>query len=228
MLRSAVLDFQGFRSCSGSFIVKELTIVDTAHGTAWHWIFRSPANDPARNKRSNLWVTKNIHGIDWNYGEIDYDSLLHVVSNITNSYDIIFCKGMEKATFIEKLIKHAVYDLHDFDCPSLKCLEEDTISCHYHLGKPSYVCSLNQAHRLAAWVRKHPDLVNFENEEIRRLTFGATVSRHHLLSFNGFIRGYGNELTCVYCKLKINVDNSSAKIFEFHRINSPGCLSHSL
>ncbi|MGR0202353.1 hypothetical protein, partial [Klebsiella pneumoniae] len=79
-----------------------------------------------------------------------------------------------------------VYDLHEFGCPNFKQLENCKIVCHFHLNS-SFVCSLNQAHRLATWVRKNDEAVNFKKEEVRKNTFVNIISPpHNLLSFAGF------------------------------------------
>lgn len=224
MSPSAVIDFQGFRGDRGSFIVKELTIVDTRHGTSWHWFFKPPANasDGCGEKSCNKWVKKNIHDIDWNYGQYRYEDLKTLISDVTRAYDILWCKGLEKCNVLEDLIEQPVYDLHNFNCPNLKSLDDDSITCHYHLDKVNFVCSYNQAHRLAMWIRKHPEAANFKKEEIRRQTYGNISSPHHLLSFNGFIRGYGDQVKCVYCGLIYDI-NSTTSLFKFHRANNPNC-----
>lgn len=224
MSGSAVIDFQGFRGDKGVMIVKELTIVDTHHGSAWHWFFKPPVNisDTFGEKSCNRWVKKNIHDIDWNYGTYRYEDLKDLVSNVTQAYNVLWCKGLEKCKFIENLVHQPVYDLYDFHCPNLKSLEEDSISCHYHLLKPGFVCSYNQAHRLAAWIRKHPEAVDFKKEDVRRHTYGSIDSPHHLLSFNGFVRGFGDRIKCAYCGLMYDI-TSPTGLFKFHRANNPKC-----
>lgn len=224
MFASAVVDFQGFKTEEGSLLVKELTIIDTIHAVPWHWIFRPPTDQKisTASLKCNRWAKKNLHGIDWSHGDYSYEDLKKIVSGVVRGYSFIWGKGAEKCKFIEDLVGQAVYDLHNFNCPNLKSLENDKVSCHYHLDMPNYVCSYNQAQRLARWIRQNPQAVDFMKEDVRRNTFGGENQISDLLPFNGFIRGYDKEARCIYCGLTYKTE-SPINVFDYHMENSPNC-----
>lgn len=222
-MRSAVIDFQGYRSASNSLIVKELSIISISHGSSWHWFFKPPRDvEEVGESKTNFWVKKHIHGLEWNYGDVPYADMKYFLLSITKDFDTLWAKGGEKCTFIEELIDKPVYDLHDFGCPNLKILENDKSACDFHLNT-SFVCSLNQAHRLATWIRKNPEAIDFKKEEVRKQSFRNIDSPHHLLSYAGFIRGVKDNVKCVYCGLVYN-SKSLINPLKYHKKSRPQCL----
>lgn len=222
-MHSAVIDFQGYRTASNSLIVKELSVVSLDYGSSWHWFIKPPqdVNQDVEYLKTNLWVKKNIHGLEWNIGDIPYEDLKPILQDVTADFDTLWGKGLEKCNLIEELIGRAVYDLHDFDCPNLKQLKNDKPTCDFHINS-SFVCSLNQAYRLAAWMKINSEAVNFKNPDIRKKTFKNIDSPHHLLSFAGFIRDAKDEVKCVYCKLFFDI-KSNTNPLKYHNTNSPQC-----
>lgn len=223
-MSSAVIDFQGYRTAFNSLIIKELSIVSISHGSSWHWFFKPPEDieEEVGHSKTNLWVKKHIHGLEWDYGDIHYEDIKYLLQDATEDFDILWGKGMEKCKFIEELLDKPVYDLHDFGCPNLKQLDNDKIACHFHFNS-SLVCSLNQAHRLATWVRENPEAVNFKKEDVRKRTFRNIDSPHHLLSFAGFIKDVKDKIKCVYCGLSYDT-KSFINPLRYHKANSPQCL----
>lgn len=86
----AVVDFQAYIDVSNGrrdFIIKELSIVDVKQSTTQHWFFKPPHQEDQLSE--NLWVMQNLHGISWNYGEIEYDKLMITITSATEQYDYL-------------------------------------------------------------------------------------------------------------------------------------------
>ncbi|XP_058795635.1 uncharacterized protein LOC131666754 [Phymastichus coffea] len=72
-----IVDIQAFKF-NDQTIIKEPVLVNLNddHIEPAHWVF-SPSclceKLPSYSKRENSWLTANIHGIDWNVGNIPYD-----------------------------------------------------------------------------------------------------------------------------------------------------------
>lgn len=222
-MHSAVIDFQGYQTASKSLIVKELSLVSISHGSSWHWFFKPPQDvEEVGQSKTNLWVKRHIHGLEWDYGDVPYEDMRYLLQYAAKDFDILWGKGMEKCKFLEELVDKPVYDLHEFGCPNLKVLENCKTACHFHLNS-SFVCSLNQAHRLASWIKRNPDAVNFENEVVRKRTYQNITTDHHLLSTAGFIRLPKDKVKCIYCDLVYDT-KSPVNPLRYHKANSPQCM----
>ena len=60
-----VLDLEGFKLKSLGFIIKELSLCSSENDT----IFFTPplkfADLPAHDRQTVIWLTNNLHGLDW-------------------------------------------------------------------------------------------------------------------------------------------------------------------
>ena len=58
--------------------------------------FRPPKN--YKPTKQAFWCTRNLHGIVWNSGRLDYSELSNVLTRVVN--DDYFAKGKENARFL--------------------------------------------------------------------------------------------------------------------------------
>jgi hypothetical protein len=54
--------------------------------------------DSAKRK-SNAWLTKRFHGLEWSAGNVRYD--LSLISKALAGYKVIYTRGMQKVDFIK-------------------------------------------------------------------------------------------------------------------------------
>ena len=70
-----VLDLEGFKLKSLGFIIKELSLCSSYNDTIF---FKPPlkfADLPTHDRQTVIWLTNNLHGLDWEEGDIPYCDL---------------------------------------------------------------------------------------------------------------------------------------------------------
>ena len=67
---------------------------------------------------------KNIHGIAWSSGKLDYDKLFAVFYDIKLMNAEVFAKRLEKCTLLTRLLGRKLENLDDYGCPKIKFLLE--------------------------------------------------------------------------------------------------------
>ena len=70
-----VLDLKGFNLKSLGFIIIELSLCSSYNDTIF---FKPPlkfTDLPAHDRQTVIWLTNNLHGLDWDEGDIPYCDL---------------------------------------------------------------------------------------------------------------------------------------------------------
>lgn len=143
----AVIDFEGFLLRPGCFVIKELAFQGLDDGFFGHWIFLPPIPWESLNSRQKAtftWLTKNLHKIPWNSGEIPYVQFQKILFSLTRTYSEIFVKGLEKKVFLEKLMGCVIHNLEDVSCPKVDDLPLQNITCFFHAHQFEH-CALVKA-----------------------------------------------------------------------------------
>lgn len=153
----AFVDFQGFKSNSNRFIVKEFAM--KTKNIKFHDIVKSPkANVTAildeDHQRQAKWLTENYHGLDWNSGFINLNELRSIIKPILMK-KIIYIKGEEKV----KWLKDILNDHKINNCDIIINLE--TIGCTINLNKK--YCTNNQQSKEFRICNKHLSMKNKKN-----------------------------------------------------------------
>ena len=119
-----ILDVQGFQYKGSEFICKEIAIINTEngdiynvmvkplHGTEWF-------NEKIQNRL--VWLTDNIHGLDWNdtgFTHISYEDISSYIINIVKD-KTIFVKGHDKKIWLSKFVSNKIEELLSIGCPNL-------------------------------------------------------------------------------------------------------------
>ncbi|GBN50944.1 hypothetical protein AVEN_72338-1, partial [Araneus ventricosus] len=143
----------GFQLSPGRFIVKELAVCvvndDTFYG---RWMFKSPHSFESLDRKkqnTNSWITKSLHHIEWEDGELPYDTFHCVLTVIFETFPYIYVKGLEKKKFLEFLTGRDILSLDDFECPKVKDLPSFDVSCPYMHGKSFSHCAVYKAKAFA-------------------------------------------------------------------------------
>ena len=104
--------------CLEGTIVKELGIFKD--GIALGYTFLPPngykAIFPAK------WNTKNLHGINWNNGKVDYSVHPTIINQHCSPTTEYFAKGLENCKILSNYLCKDVEHLDDFGCPKVSKL----------------------------------------------------------------------------------------------------------
>lgn len=121
----AIVDLQGFKDNSNTFIVKEFSFAtknlkfsDIIHSTC---TFDELS---AAKQKSAKWLTQNFHGITWYDGDIDVNELQDIIKPILSN-KIVFVKGEEKIIWLKILLHDSFY----------KIVNVETLGCNLNLHK---------------------------------------------------------------------------------------------
>ena len=115
-----VLDLEDFKLKSLGFITKELTLCSSYKDKIF---FKPPfdfADLPAHDRQTVIWLTNNLHGLDWDQGDKPYcfeNNLSEFQFPI--HLEMCFAKGIEKWELLSKVLQKNVDNLEDLNCPRL-------------------------------------------------------------------------------------------------------------
>ena len=147
-------------------------------------IFQTPlkfADLPAHDRQTVIWLTNNLHGLDWDEGDIPYCDLKTICLSFSFRFTRknFFAKGIEKCELLSKLLHKTVYNLEDLNCPRISEIisEEQVPSCYIHSNfrstkdQFSNHCAERKARIFSQWTqsdaqRRH---INFNNLSVRQL-----------------------------------------------------------
>ena len=111
-----VLDFEGCRSKKFGFIVKELAITcnyytDTISFSPPHSLNSLTLSE----QKSDQWVSRYLHGLDWEKGDYPYCYLQQILQSLVLRFPLsdFYAKGVEKTDTLQKLIQRKVKNLED-------------------------------------------------------------------------------------------------------------------
>ena len=115
LAKTDVLDLEGFNLKSIGFIIKELTLCSSYYNTIFFKPSVSFTELLAYDQQTVLWLTHNLHGLDWEDGDTPYSDLKTICSSLSFRFTRkFFCT--EKCELLSKLLEKTVYNLEDFNC----------------------------------------------------------------------------------------------------------------
>ena len=149
---SAIVDLQGFKTKFNKFIPKEIAILYGNQVQVYLLKPPFPYNELNELEKKQVnWIQIN-RKVLWNEGVIPYVAIKNCIDFLEDKK--IFVKGYEKTAWMKELLEsnHNVYNLENYDCPSLQDLEikykkTNIFSCIYH----SNVCALKNVFLLNEW-----------------------------------------------------------------------------
>lgn len=161
---SYVVDIQGFHA--PDFLPKEICIVNIHTDFVWHCVVRPPTcynRLSPRLRKLVSYISKNIHGLDWDLGFIPEADALGVLRNILQGAVKVYIKGSERATYLRRLLNFSVnvVDLDIFDYRGQRELKENQYSsCSPYLLKHNKLrCAFRKACMYRDYIRKHLEKV---------------------------------------------------------------------
>ena len=110
------------------------------------------------NKQTS-WNTKQLHGIAWSSGTLDYDKPFAVFYDIKVMNAEVFAKGLEKSRLLTRLLGQEVENLDDYGCPNVQDLVKTdsswTRSSYPFRHKTRLHCAERKAKVYGEWAKQH-------------------------------------------------------------------------
>lgn len=165
-----ILDCQGFQYSTSNFLCKEIAIINIENGCVFHQMFEPLIPTDLLNnnfKKQIQWNTNNIHGLSWenalksnndNPIKLPFESISMYIKLIVKN-DIVYVKGLEKKTWLARIIANNIIDLSELGCMSLDSLrslnlDSFTHHCKNHLYN-HLRCAKQNVCLLRRWFKEH-------------------------------------------------------------------------
>ena len=132
--KTVVLDVEGFRHRKEKFTVKELGVYTDNY---LDYVSFLPATSyselTTQQKQSFGWLTRSLHGIEWDTGNYPYIYLTQTIQSVRlrNPVAIFYDKGEKKVKFLSDLLECSIIDLNSLACPSIS-VNYFTQNCQNH------------------------------------------------------------------------------------------------
>ena len=120
--KTVVLDIEGFRHRKEKFIVKEFGICIEDYNDCVLFSPPSKFSDLTNPQKTSIsWLSKNLHGLDWNSENYPYIYLTQIVQSVRlrNPRAVYYAKGFEKSQLLSELLDCPVIDLNTLKCPKI-------------------------------------------------------------------------------------------------------------
>lgn len=108
---SCIIEFQAFRGNDNRYIIKELVFLDLQTHVIYPFLFKPPFPYQylnSKSKRTNRWLEKHFHHINWNDGFTSYEELDRIMIHFCSRFKRIFVNGLEKQNFVQKITSKEV------------------------------------------------------------------------------------------------------------------------
>uniref|UniRef100_A0A8D8X3J6 Uncharacterized protein n=4 Tax=Cacopsylla melanoneura TaxID=428564 RepID=A0A8D8X3J6_9HEMI len=128
MTSTYIIDIQGFRGNNKEFILKSLAYSKLNDGNYVQQIIFKPPYDIqqliSKRRHEAHYASNNLHLIQWDDGFIKYSDMEETVQSLFTHVREIYVKGLEKATFLNNILKRNIcMDMDILHCPNLKTLK---------------------------------------------------------------------------------------------------------
>ena len=130
-----VIDFEGFRHGNQLFIPKEISVRGANYNDTI--LLQPPVKFTylaEEFQRTYSWLTRNVHGINWDSGTHDHSFLFNFFNAIKLRFpnSSIFAKGKEKCSFLKNFFFNVI-DLDTLGCPKVSQIGYNfTANCQNH------------------------------------------------------------------------------------------------
>ena len=132
--KTVVLDVEGFRHRKEKFIVKELGVCTEDYLDCVSFLPPTIYSElTTQQKQSFSWLTRNLHGIEWDTGNYPYIYPTQIIQSVRlrNPGAIFYAKGEEKVKFLSDLLECSIIDLNSLAFPSIS-VNYFTQNCQNH------------------------------------------------------------------------------------------------
>lgn len=160
-----VVDIQCVMNVNNTYIPKEVALLSLADAYIGHWIVAPPYSAkklPISVKRTNKWLSRNKHGLEWEDGFITRPALVSHLREICKNVEKVYVRGAEKKKILENIILNEIINLEEDEeekIPSFADLAWSNTYCILHASRPNasvaFSCALNNAVRLKNWLKTY-------------------------------------------------------------------------
>ena len=114
-----------------------------------------PPRDYEPTKQA-FWGTDFLHGMSWDSGKLDYDSLQRHLQIVKKHKSRFLAKGTEKCKIVSKLLGADVENLEEYGCPKIQQLARPNHECsNYPLKhEHSLHCAEKKARAFGEWFKE--------------------------------------------------------------------------
>lgn len=148
-----LLDCQFILDNNKNYIIKEMAYKFHNSEKYKHYIFRSPLNlnsIPKKVRQQNYFIYKNINGLHWKDGSVDYSKLRDILWGIKENK--IYVRGLEKIKVLKRY--NTDLDIIDLDMDESLKNYDDILLCTHHNYKKQSRCALNNIFKLELYLNK--------------------------------------------------------------------------
>lgn len=142
-----VLDMQGFKQSGNDYILKELAIVSLngeKNTEPVEFLFKAPFpwnRLTDKYKKQNTWLAHYYHGISWDAGDREYNTIGGILREQLHDASQIFVIGSIQKSWLERF-KFKVEDIGELGYPPLHRTKLATV-CPHHNGAYKASCALH-------------------------------------------------------------------------------------
>lgn len=154
--KPCVIELQAFRGNKDEYIIKELVILDLLTCVVYSFLFKPPfpfKKLNAKAKKTNKWLVKNFHNIEWCEGFTSYKNLENIMYHFCNEFTTIYTKGIEKRDWIQMYTTCRVINVQMSKDDHFNTFENICISVKSKNHRKSQ-CALKNVYRLAAFLEQ--------------------------------------------------------------------------
>lgn len=156
---SAIVDIQCVLGAGNKYMIKEMSVVDTAETWAsQHWIFKnSNSKQDNKSRKTNKWLERNYHQLSTEYGDVEYEEVGRILNSL--KFDCIYVKGEQKKQLLTEYIPHvAVVNIEDLGCPRLDQICDGDVTlprCIFHMEFNPKQCTFYKVYAIRKWFRRN-------------------------------------------------------------------------
>lgn len=135
-MSKAIVDLQFIIGNNNQYFLKEIAFVAESSLIPILHVFKPPypKEELCENmKKQNSFNKRNINGLSWEEGNIEYSEVGSVLRSYLGSFCTIYVKGLQKKEFLCKYLPTSVEIINlDDSIPSLQKLQKFSSFCPFH------------------------------------------------------------------------------------------------
>ena len=128
LLEETTCDAQFVHDENNKLIIKEFAVYLPGFGIDGYRVvtFAPPYEKehlPLKVVKQNNYAAANIHGLEWNDGEIAYRDIFYIMWTMTYQFKVLYAKGTEKTKILQTYLPHLrVINIESLGCPAFEKL----------------------------------------------------------------------------------------------------------
>lgn len=150
---TGIIDLQWFTTTvqDNRYIVKELAFSSLDRNCHQSFVFKPPTDTCSESNvipEKADWITNFHFQLSWTDGDIPYSCLNQILLKLGDQFRIIYVKGLQKKTFLEKFLPQIkIINIEDFGCSKLILLNSKKTCLRKHSN-----CALANVDKIISWM----------------------------------------------------------------------------